>query len=105
LKFEKTVGLLERSPLAHMVRGESDTAQFQEALGLILGTDLPIAWKAERAEYAASYALVLEAEAKAEAKDKVGLRFSVHPPHPQIAILHVRWPSAPECFRNPPICT
>ena len=56
-----------------MVRGASDIAQFTEAVTEILRTDLPIAWKAERVEYDAAHALVLEAEAKAEVEDKVGL--------------------------------
>ena len=50
-KFEKTIGLLARAPQEHMVRGASDIAQFTEAVTEILRTDLPIAWKAERAEY------------------------------------------------------
>ena len=72
-KFEKTMGLLERAPQEHMVCGASDNAMFAEAVTVILGTDLPFAWKAERAEYDAAHALVLEAEAKAEVEDKVGL--------------------------------
>ncbi len=90
-KFEKTMGLLERAPQDHMVCGASDNAPFSEAVTVILGTDLPFAWKAERAEYDAAYALVVEAEAKADAEDKVGLRRSLHPPHPSIAKLHVRF--------------
>ncbi len=90
-KFGKTVGLLERAPQDHMVCEASDNAPFTEAVTEILRTDLPIAWKAERAEYDAAYALVLEAEANAEVEDKVGLRRSFHPPHPSIAKLHVRF--------------
>ena len=90
-KFAKTMGLLERAPQDHMVCGASDNPQFLEAVTVILGSDLPIAWKAERAEYDAAYALVLEAEANAEAAVKVGLRRSLHPPHPSIAMLHVRF--------------
>ena len=90
-KFEKTICLLERAPQDHMVGGASDNQQFLEVVTVILGSDLPIAWKAERAEYDAAYALVLEAEAKAEAEDKVGLRRSLHPPPPSIALLHVRF--------------
>jgi len=102
-KFAKTMGLLERAPQDHMVCGASDNAPFAQVVTEILGTDLPFAWKAERAEYEAAFALVVEAEAKAEADDKVGLRRSFHPPHPLIAIFHVRWPSAAESFRNAPI--
>ncbi len=90
-KFEKTIRLLERAPQEHVVCGASDTPQFLEAVTAILGSDLPIAWRAERAEYDADSALVLEAEAKAEAEDKVGLRRSFHPPHPFIGMLHVRF--------------
>ena len=90
-KFAKTMVLLEREPQEHTVCGASDNAPFAQAVTEILGTDLPLAWKAERAEYDAAYALVLEAEAKAEAEDKVGLRRSFHPPHPFIGMLHVRF--------------
>ena len=104
-KFEKTIGLLARAPQEHMVRGASDIPQFPEAVTEILRTDLPIAWKAERAEYDAAYALVVEAEAKAEVEDKVGLRRSFYPPNPYIAMLQVRSAmSAPEAFRNAPVC-
>jgi hypothetical protein len=90
-KFERTMDLLERAPQEHMVCGASDNAPFTEAVTEILGIALPFAWKAERAEYVAAYELVVEAEAKADAEDKVGLRRSLHPPHPSIAILHVRF--------------
>ena len=90
-KFERTMVLLEGAPQEHMVSGASDNVSFPEAVAEILGTALPFAWKAERAEYVAAYALVVEAEAKADAEDKVGLRRSLHPPHPSIAILHVRF--------------
>ena len=90
-KFAKTMVLLENEPQEHMVCGASDNAPFVQAVTEILGTDLPFAWKAERAEYEAAFALVVEAEAKAEADDKVGLRRSLHPPHPSIAMLHVRF--------------
>ena len=103
-KFDKTVELLESAPKEHMVVVASDTPAFQAALSLLLGYDLPIAWKSERAEHDADWQVILAAEAKAEAADKVGLRRTVHPPHPSIAKLHVRWPSAPEALRNPPIC-
>ena len=90
-KFENTIRLLERAPQEHMGCGASDNPQFLQVVTVILGSDLPIAWKAERAEYDAAFALVLEAEAKAEAEDKVGLRRSFHPPHPFIGMLHVRF--------------
>ena len=103
-KFAKTMVLLEREPQEHTVCGASDNAPFAEAVAEILGIALPFAWKAERAEYDAAYALVVEAEAKAEAEDKVGLRRSLHPLTPPSQFSMCALPSAPEAFRIAPIC-
>ena len=103
-KFAKTMVLLEREPQQHVDCGASASAPFAQAVTEILGTDLPIAWKAERAEYDAAYALVVEAEAKAEAEDKVGLRRSLHPLTPPSQFSMCALPSAPEAFRIAPIC-
>jgi len=87
-KFDKTVALLERAPQDHMVRVECDTSEFVGVIRLLLGNDLPIAWKSERAEHETDWQVVVEAEAKVGAK--VVLRHTLHPAHPHIALLQVR---------------